>query len=105
MPKTLHLSLKAQPFEVMVTGEKLIEFRKPTAWIKSRFTDKKGHPKNYDEIHFVNGYGGHRPNFMAEFLNLSIASSNYSITYSNGLTVDVEEGDYCIQFKLKGVES
>lgn len=93
---TLHLTLTKEPFDVMQTGEKKIEFRKPTDWIKSRFYDKKGNVRVYDLVKFTNGYGSHRPNFTAEFNSLAFASSDYVLEYSNGLKVPVEEGMYCI---------
>ena len=40
MPKTLHLNINKTPFEIMVTGEKPEEYRKPTKWIISRLYNK-----------------------------------------------------------------
>jgi len=44
--KTLFLSLKKQPFDVMVTGEKKEEFRKNKNWIRSRLFDNQIMKKN-----------------------------------------------------------
>ncbi|HUH25243.1 MAG TPA: hypothetical protein VLY87_01325 [Flavobacterium sp.] len=99
--RILWLTLKMKPFEVMVTGEKPEEFRKPTQWIKSRHhtKTKSGYKfKVYDYVVFTNGYGKHRPYFIAEmvaFTNISHAGKKV-YTYSNGLTVEVENGDYII---------
>lgn len=65
--KILHLSLKKEPFEVMVTGEKNQEFRKPTKWILSRLYNKDGTPKHYDVVKFTNGYGKDKPQFVCEY--------------------------------------
>ena len=47
---TLKLTLKKMPFEVMVTGEKKIEFRCPSKWIESRLFDKENSKRNYKFI-------------------------------------------------------
>jgi len=57
----LHLSIKKEPFEVMVTGEKDIEVRKISTWIDSRLFNKNGSKKHYDLVKFTNGYGKSRP--------------------------------------------
>ena len=46
--KTLNLTVHGHAFEVMETGEKFLEFREPTKWIKSRLFDKDGKPRKYD---------------------------------------------------------
>lgn len=79
------------PFEVMVKGEKNSEFRRPSDWIKSRLLSK-----SYDVVKFVNGYGADKPYFIAKYLGFIRTHSDTSITYSNGLIVNVEEGDYII---------
>jgi hypothetical protein len=89
--KTLYLSLKKEPFEVMVTGEKVIEYREPTKWILSRIEGKE-----YDLIKFVNGYGADKPYFICEFGAWSRSYHNEFITYSNGLTVDIAPWTICI---------
>ena len=90
--RVLKLTLHKKAFEVMVTGEKKLEFRKPSAWIMSRL---KG--KDYDAVEFVNGYGVHRPRFMATFKEYHVADENEEFNYSNGLKVKVEPGDICIR--------
>ena len=99
--RVLWLTLKKLPFEVMVTGEKREEFRKPTKWIRSRHHQKiaGGYKLNvYDYVVFTNGYGKDKPYFIAEilgFTNISHAGQRF-YNYSNGLTVEVEDGDYII---------
>jgi hypothetical protein len=100
MTKTLRLTLKAQPFEVMSSGEKKEEYREPSEWIKSRLFHKDGTAKHYDFVEFTNGYGATRPKFKAAYVKVDMAQESKEITYSNGLVVKVKEGDYVIQFLL-----
>jgi hypothetical protein len=65
--KTLHLTLHKAAFDVMVTGEKKLEFRTPSKWINSRLFNKDGTKKHYDYIKFTNGYGSDKPYFVCEF--------------------------------------
>jgi hypothetical protein len=92
--KTLHLSLKKQPFDVMHTGEKNKEFRKDTPWIRSRLLTKNGERKHYDVVKFTNGYGSDKPCFIAEYKGFEFTEGNY--TYSNGLKVVVTGMDFTI---------
>ena len=85
--KILHLSLNEAPFEVMVTGEKKLEFRNNSEWIKSRIV------KQYDAIKFTNGYGSDRPYFIVECRNeYWIKQKASTFSYSNGLVVEVTAG-------------
>jgi hypothetical protein len=90
---TLHLTLSKKPFEVMVTGEKAVEYRKPTAWIKSRLLDKQGEAKKYDQVKFVNGYGADKPYFIAKFKGFILNPYPQEIEFSNGLIVNVSPDD------------
>ncbi len=90
--RILHLSLKQVPFEVMLTGEKQHEFRRPSNWIKSRIQGRQ-----YDVVKFTNGYGSQRPYFIAEYLGFTIAQEQNEITYSNDLVVQVMPGDFIIK--------
>ena len=73
----------------MVTGEKPFEFRKPTKWILSRVYDKNGVERKYDVVKITNGYGKHRPQFVAKFEGVQRGWKE-TFKYSNGLTVDVD---------------
>jgi hypothetical protein len=95
--KTLHLSLKKDPFEVMITGEKDCEYREPSDWIKQRLLNKDGTQKKYEVVKFTNGYGKNRPSFTAEYKGFSELGGNLkTITYSNGLTVELKAGTIII---------
>lgn len=90
--KILHLTLKKEWFDIMVTGEKTLEFRKPTDWINSRLLGNK-----YDIVKFTNGYGADKPYFIAKFIGFATAKAVFdTCTYSNGLSVRVEAGDKII---------
>ena len=89
--KTLHLTLKADPFNVMVTGEKAEEFREPTAWIESRIVGKQ-----YDQIKFVNGYGNDKPYFICENWGWLKVREDMTRRYTNGLSLEIKKGSYVI---------
>ena len=95
--RILHLSLKKEPFEVMVTGEKVIEFRIVSKWITSRLENKDGSPKEYDVIKFTNGYGKNRPSFVCIYEGFQVhTEEDKLIKFSNGLKVLVKFGMYKI---------
>jgi hypothetical protein len=92
MKRTLHLSLKKKPFDVMVTGEKTKEYRIPSNWIKSRLFEK-----TYDLVKCVNGYGFDKPYFIAKYLGFYRTHQDSTKTFSNGLVVEIKDGDFIIQ--------
>ena len=101
--KTLYLTVSKKPFEVMVTGEKPKEFRKPTKWIHSRLWQKKGEvdfefyePKEYDVVKITNGYIKNSPYFIAEFKGFIETGLHSTYLYSNGLKVITEPRDIII---------
>jgi hypothetical protein len=81
--RTLHLTLKKAPFEVMVTGEKDFEIRELTGWIMSRLFDSNGNEKHYDAIKFTNGYGKDKPYFVTEYRGCEFTDCMNRI-FSNG---------------------
>jgi hypothetical protein len=83
--QTLHLTLHRKAFEVMVTGEKDIEFRANNTWMKSRLINKGGTVKKYQAIKFVNGYGKDKPYFICQYKGYGWISGVFQ--YSNGLEV------------------
>ena len=93
---TLKLTLSKAPFEVMVTGEKQIEYRRVSKWIESRLFDKKQVLRPYEYVEFTNGYGADKPWFRVKFNGLVI-SDTIDVTFSNGLRVTTSEKTYCIQ--------
>jgi hypothetical protein len=91
MKKILYLTLKKPQFEVTSTGEKSIEYRRPSDWIESRLIGK-----SYDLVKFTNGYGADKPYFICEFLGWSHAKAGLH-KYSNGLVVNVSDGYFQIE--------
>lgn len=87
---TLHLTLHKKAFEVMVTGEKTEEFRKPSVWMHRRLI------KPYEYVKFVNGYGSHRPYFICKYLGYGFNTTAFCRTYSNGLKVQVDVSDWVL---------
>ena len=103
--KVLHLTVSAEPFEVMHTGEKQVEFRKDSDWIRSRLYNKDGTAKVYDYVKFVNGYGKDKPYFITIYRGISkhfnkrgFAEVYDTIQYSNGLRIDTRDWDYSVHF-------
>lgn len=93
----LSLTLSALPFEVMVTEEKSLEFRKPSDWMKSRLYDKDTRKKHYDYVRFTHGYGSDKPYFVARYIGFSQAPYKQSKRYSNGLSFIVNKGDFILR--------
>lgn len=93
---TLKLTLSKAPFEVMVTGEKQIEYRRTSKWIESRLFDKKQVLRPYEYVEFTNGYGADKPWFRAKFMGVTV-SDTINVTFTNGLCVNTNEKTYCIQ--------
>lgn len=99
----LRLTLKKDAFEVMKTGEKMMEFRKPSRWIMSRLfvngNQNQGR-RTYDAVVFTNGYGKSRPSFERKYDGCAIATEARDYAYSNGLSVRVEKGDFIIRLEM-----
>jgi hypothetical protein len=96
MGDTLRLTLKKAPFDVMVTGEKMEEFREPSRWIRSRLFNRDGTPRSYDFIEYTNGYGADRPRFTTNFVGFEHLD-RVSRRYSNGLTIDSDSPLFVIK--------
>lgn len=102
--RVLRLTVQRKPFEVMVTGEKDEEFRKPSDWIYSRLYKKvkRGklvyhEPREYDIVIFTNGYGNDKPYFIVEMVNHIPSVIEWEVTYSNGLKVNITYGTNIIR--------
>lgn len=95
--KILDLVVHEQAYEVMATGEKGMEYRKPTDWIKKRLFAKCGLVrKNYDYVRISHGYKTDRPYFIAVFNGFYVETIQYKKFYSTGFGVEIEKGDYCL---------
>lgn len=61
MDRILHLTVTKEWFDKIVSGEKTEEYREIKDYWDKRFVDKHHFFKNFDEVHFTNGYGSSRP--------------------------------------------
>lgn len=94
--KTLFLTIYKESFDVMYTGEKTKEYRKPSKWILSRLFNKDGSRKQIDIVRFNNGYGN-VPFFTCVYKGFFFSDKKYTQIYSNGLKVNIEQGDVIIK--------
>ena len=82
--KILKLTLTIEWFDLIATGKKPFEYREyKDHWISRMFEMKptskqRGCFHNFDEIHFTNGYGKHRPWMRVEFKGSGILASKDS---------------------------
>lgn len=61
VPRVLFLTLVRQWFDAIALGEKKEEYREIKAYFAQRFLDEAGKPREYDEVHFRNGYAQRAP--------------------------------------------
>ena len=94
--KILHLTLKKEPFDVMIIGEKVNEYRKYTPWLKSRLYYPDMRIKEYDIVRFKNGYKKDSPAFDVEYNYFEFSPITITHTYSSGFTFTVKKNDICI---------
>ena len=64
--KILHLTLKKKWFDLIASGEKTEEYRECKPYWAKRLKNQVGY-KQFDEIHFKNGYGKDVPFMRVEF--------------------------------------
>ena len=93
MEKVLILTLHKLAFDVMVSGEKRMEYRENSKWIRSRLFDSNGMKRDYDFVLFKNGYSKMARSFKCFFFNSYISPHSKVVKYSNGLTVNVVGGE------------
>jgi len=86
MANSLLLTLNKKSFDIMITGEKNVEYRNPSPWIISRLS------KHYNTVKFINGYGSKMPYFVTEFLKWEINDIETEISYSNGHKAHLTKG-------------
>jgi len=89
----LNLTLKKEWFDLIKKGIKKVEYReyKPY-WIK-RFV-KNGY-KNFDEIHFTNGYGRKMPFISVDFVGISVVCGDVC-NQKNNEPIDVNKKYFVI---------
>lgn len=81
MKKILHLTLKKEWFNEIVSGRKKEEYRDKKPYWDSRLN------KDFDEVHFKNGYNDSVPFMRVEYLGLEIRDNTYVIKLGKILEV------------------
>ena len=81
--KVLHLTLKRKWFDAIASGMKGVEFR-----ARSSYWDKRLLGREYDEVHFRNGYTLDRPFMRVEFKE--IVSERYFHNIILGKVIEVK---------------
>lgn len=94
--KILKLNLKAEPFWVMLTGEKNFEYRDIKKWTNSRLFNKDETEKQYDFVKFTLSYGSDKPFFICEYKGFS-KIKNVHVKYSTGFEVNFEDERWAIK--------
>ena len=79
--KILHLPIKRYWFNKILSGEKKREYRKNTQYYHSRFKDKLGNIRIYDEIWFTAGYGRDKPFMRVEWKGLGSEPFDGIVSY------------------------
>jgi ASC-1-like (ASCH) protein len=77
--RILYLTLKKKWFDLIKSGEKRIEYREVKPYWTKRLLDKDGLFKQWDEIHFRNGYGFDKPLLITEFWGIIEHNGFYEI--------------------------
>lgn len=95
MANTLTLVLKKQWFDLMVTGEKTMEYRKPSDWIKSRLYNKDGSVREYNFVKFILGYQRNAPYFICKYEGFGTGYNN-TYNFSDGSQITPEKEDYAL---------
>ena len=70
--KVLHLTLKKEWFDQILSGEKTSEYREYKQFWITRLMNNNGSFKHYDVIHFKNGYHKDAPTMLIEFKGIKI---------------------------------
>lgn len=70
---TIHLSLYAEHFAAILAGTKRIEYRRRCPHWDRMLS------KPFSRVHFVNGYGAHRPWLMAEITRIEMSEDQWLI--------------------------
>lgn len=81
--KILNLTLKKKWFDLILSGEKTMEYRERKPYWNRRFW--KGKIKEFNVIKFVNGYGNDKPTMFVKI---------------DGVCIDKFEGKDCWAFIL-----
>ena len=86
----MFIVLEKQYFDVMVSGEKTVEYRKKIPYWEQRLTDGHGQPKQFDYVEFQCGFTHPLPRFRAAYLGFSIVNEHQQ-EWSNRSRVDFKD--------------
>jgi hypothetical protein len=76
--RILHMTLHRKWFDLIASGEKCHEYREAKPyWEKRLFDPETGAAKEYDEIHFRNGYAKDSPFMRVEFVEASFTGAQW----------------------------
>lgn len=91
--QVLYLTLFHLPFQVMLLGEKDIEFRRDSKFIRDRLLNKDGSIKRYDFVNFKNGYQANAPEFTCKYIATTRMRIDIEYKYSNGFSVSLSSDE------------
>lgn len=78
--RVLTLNVKQYWYDMMVTGDKNFEIRRPSDWMRSRLTRRFGQYSRIDNsfkgVRFINGYDRFSPRFIADFLGYEVTKED-----------------------------
>ena len=77
--RTLHLTIIEKWMDLIHKREKPLEYREVKDHWNSRLLDKHGKPREYDQLHIVNGYGKDRPYLILKWNGFVIVQGDSHI--------------------------
>ena len=100
--RVLKLTLKKKWFDLIASGKKKVEFREDKPWILSRLKAEHGaFFREYDEVHFTNGYGSDKP-----FMRVAFKGTDYTwffedhkMTFSGWMGAEPKNGEDLDKYK------
>ena len=96
--RVLRLTLSAKPFEATRLGEKHVELRRDSAWIRSRLIVRhSGLVREYDYISYRHGYATDSPYTVCAWGGTVWCEEEINLgPYSNGLVLKTSGGMWAI---------
>lgn len=89
----LNVVVRGQPYEVMHTGEKNVEYRENTGYRRKRLLASGGEFKPFTHVHIAEGYGAGRREFLATCRGLVWLPAQEPITFSTGWRLDLDHAE------------
>ena len=95
----LNLTLRKDPYDVMIISEKTEEYRNKSKWVMSRLNREKQGKLKISHIKFRNGYNKNAPYFVVEYKGYEIIDF-VDKEYSNGLKLNLHDPGNIVKIKL-----